>query len=190
MTARTNEYYLEGIRTRNRNVVQEIYRDFFPGVQHFVVRNSGEIHDARDVFNTVIYQLTARLEHSQINVHSTFEGYLFTACKNMWRRQLKKNERERVTKDNVRELYYEEQDMAQATLEQEKWELFHEKLREISENCREILQMFFNRMSSRAIMEAMDYASETTVRQRVFKCKTKLISLVKNDRRYEELKDQ
>ena len=77
----------------------------------------------------------------------------------------------------------------QSTLEQEKWDLFREKLAEISDNCRTILQMFFNKMSSRDIMEELDYASETTVRQRVFKCKTQLIKRIQQDSRYEELKD-
>lgn len=189
MQANSNNHYLDGIRNRDRAVVEDIYAQFLPQVISFVMRNQGSRDDARDIFNLVIYQLTARLEREDIEIRSTFEGYLFTACKNMWRRNLKKIERERVTQDTVRELYYEEREMVQSTLEQEKWDLFREKLETLSDNCKSVLQMFFKKMSSKAIMEELDYASETTVRQRIFKCKKQLTRLVRDDSRYDELKD-
>jgi len=77
--------------------------------------------------------------------------------------------------------------MTQATLEQEKWELFHEKLETISVNCREILKMFFNKLSSKEIKEKLEYGSEATVRQRVFKCKAQLIKIIKSDGRFRQL---
>jgi RNA polymerase sigma factor (sigma-70 family) len=189
MQSKPNNHYLDGIKNRDRKIVEDIYSQFLPSTISFVMKNGGNREDARDVFNLVIYQLTARLEREDILIKSTFEGYLFTACKNMWRRQLKKIERQRVTEGTVRELYYREQDMVQSTLEQDKWNLFQEKLDAISENCRVILQMFFKKISSREIMEALDYASETTVRQRIFKCKTQLTKLVQSDSRYKELKN-
>lgn len=188
MQAKPNNHYLDGIKNRDRKIVEDIYTQFLPSVISFVMKNSGNREDARDVFNLVIYQMTARLEREDFEIKSTFEGYLFTACKNMWRRQLKKIERERVTEGTVRELYYREQEMVQSTLEQEKWDLFQEMLDTLTENCRVILQLFFNKMSSREIMDKLKYASETTVRQRIFKCKTQLTKLIQNDKRYAELK--
>lgn len=190
MQKETNDYYLNGIKERNEEVVRNIYEEFLPKVKSNILNNSGQIADARDVFNKVIYQFTARLEKDTIEVKSTFEAYILTACKNLWRRELGKIEKRRVTNEEVRELYYEERDMTQATLEQERWELFNEKLKAISENCRAILQMFFQKMSSKEIMTKMDYGSETTVRQRIFKCKAMLAKTIKQDRRYSELGNQ
>ena len=189
MQSKSNDHYISGISNRDRHIVQDIYTQFLPGMVSYVMRNGGQKEDAKDIFNLVIYQLTARLEREPIHISSTFEGYLFTACKNMWRRKLKKNERERVTMDTVRELYYTEQEIVQSTLEQEKWELFNEKLEEISDNCKSVLKMFFKKLSSKAIMEELDYASETTVRQRIFKCKSQLTKLIRKDNRFDELKD-
>ena len=189
MKKRSNDYYLDGIRERNEEIVKDIYVTFFPKVNSFILKNNGQEHDSRDIFNKVIYQFTARLESDTIEIKSTFEAYLLVACKNLWRRELGKIEKRRVTNENVRELYYEERDMTQATLEQERWELFNEKLETISENCRIVLQMFFRKMSSKEIMEKMEYSSETTVRQRIFKCKAMLAKMVKSDNRYTELEN-
>jgi len=190
MQEQTLDHYINGIKTRDNKVVQDIYTRFLPGIIGYVVKNGGQQEDGRDVFNKVIYQMTARLEREDIVIKSTFKGYLFTACKNIWRRELKKIERVRVTKDNVKELYYVEQDMTQATLEQERWELFHEKLEDISTNCREVLKMFFNKLSSRQIMEKLDYGSEATVRQRIFKCKAQLAKSIQIDSKFQQLNNQ
>lgn len=105
----------------------------------------------------------------------------------MWRRELLKQERSRVTNSNIKELYYDESDLTMATLEQERWELFNQKVMELSENCNKILTLFFQKLSSKEIMIQLDYGSEVTVRQRIFKCKTKLMEMIKGDNRYNEL---
>ena len=113
---------------------------------------------------------------------------MFTACKNLWRRELNNRTKKGVTSNELKELYYEQKQFTQSTLEQERWELFHEKLKEISENCQQVLRLFFNKMTGKEIMNHMGYASESTVRQRIFKCKKQLIAQVKKDDRFIELK--
>ncbi len=189
MQKQTNDYYINGIIQRTEEVVRNIYVEFFPIVKRIILKNNGQDADARDIFNKVIYQFTARMELGKTQLRSTFEAYLITACKNLWRRELGKIEKRRVTNENVRELYYEERDITQSTLEQERWELFTEKLEMISENCKNVLQMFFKKLSSKQIMEEMNYGSETTVRQRIFKCKAMLAKMIKGDERYSELEN-
>ena len=48
-----------------------------------------------------------------------------------------------------------------------------------SDNCKEILSSYFNGLSYEEILKEYAYASINTVRQRVFKCRTKLINLIK-----------
>ncbi len=180
--------YVSGIAERNNDVLADIYDKFLPKVIAFVVKNNGHEDDARDIFNKAIYQLSARLGRSEFNLKSTFEGYLFTACKNLWRRELNRKEHRRVTSNTVKELYYEEKNLTQSLLEQERWELFKEMLNQLSDNCKKILQLFFEKYSGRSIMEKLGYSSESTVRQRIFKCKGQLAKLIKQDERYFELK--
>lgn len=186
---RDNTYYLSGIEKRDNSILKEIYEAFLPKVIAFIRKNRGQEDDARDIFNKVIYQLSARLEVDKIEVKSTFEGYIFTACKNLWRRELNKKQHRRVTSDTVKELYYEQKDFSQSVLEQERWELFREMVEQVSDGCKKILALFFQKVSGKDIMDQLGYASETTVRQRVFKCKAQLTKLIKADGRYLELKN-
>ena len=44
-------------------------------------------------------------------------------------------------------------------------------------------------MPYKIIADELEYANENVVRQRVFKCKNKLIELIKKDARFKELKE-
>jgi hypothetical protein len=79
--------------------------------------------------------------------------------------------------------------MALSILEQKRWEIFNDNLMTISGNCREVLKMFFNKISYQDIVKKLNYSSETVARQRVFKCKKKLSQLVQNDPRFKSLKE-
>lgn len=181
-------YFIKGLKTKNEKVILEIYNTIFPNVKRFVFQNSGQEADAQDVFQKAILQIMARVHVQNFEIKSTFEGYLFTACKNLWRRELNKSKR-MVTFDQPIELDNENNDIATSILEQERWEFFQEKLEEISGNCKEILKRFFKKIAYKEIAKELDYNDENVVRQRVFKCKSKLTQMIKEDIRFNQLKN-
>ena len=92
-----------------------------------------------------------------------------------------------VTNSSVVELVDDDTDIAMATLEQERWELFHEYLDKLSDNCKQILKLFFKKVGYAYIVEKFGYNSETVARQRVFKCKNRLKELISKDKRFKNL---
>ncbi|WP_299678408.1 sigma-70 family RNA polymerase sigma factor [uncultured Dokdonia sp.] len=183
-----NTVYLKALLQNDSKVITEIYASIFPKVKKFVLQNKGQQVDAEDIFQKALMQIAVRYRREPFEIKSSFEAFLFTACKNLWRRELNKT-KTRVTDDGVMELQSEEKDMALATLEQERWELFTEKLELISENCKKVLQLFFAKVSYSEIVKRLGYNSETVARQRVFKCKTKLMQTITSDQRYNSLKE-
>ena len=180
--------YLNALLNGDNEQILHIYKTCFPGVKRFVFQNKGEQADAEDIFQKALMQLTVRYKKEKFEIKSSFEAYLFTVCKNLWRRELNKSKNE-VTIDGVVELKSEARDIALSSLEQERWEFFQEKLELISENCRQILKRFFKKIAYKDIAVELGYNDENVVRQRVFKCKTKLTEMIKQDSRFNELKE-
>ena len=168
--------------------IEKIYDLCFPQVSRFVQSNSGNSEDARDVFQKALLQIAVRYQKEPFEIHTSFQAYLFAVCKNLWRREINKS-KNRVTNDDLGNLYTDEQESAMALMEQKRYELFKEKLNLISENCKKILTLYFAKTSYADIVKAGGYNTETVARQRVFKCKKKLAELVKEDKRYLNLKD-
>jgi len=178
--------YLEALLKGDEKIIVKIYKDILPKVTFFIKNNKGTQQDAQEIFQKALYQLTARIKIRNFEISTSFEAYLFTACKNLWRRELN-NRKKEVRNDGVFELVSEEHDNSKAVLEQERWELFEEKITELSDSCRELLQLYFKKVSYKIIVEKFGYANENTAFQRVFKCKKRLIGLVKLDKRFQEL---
>ena len=145
------------------------------------------MEDAEDIFQKALLQIAVRYKKQPFEIKVSPEAYMYTVCKNLWRRELNKSKK-RVTNEGSIELVSEEKDLAMAALEQERQELFVEKLHLISENCKKILNLFFAKVPYVEIMKEYQYNSETVVRQRVFKCKKQLKDLITRDARYENLK--
>lgn len=184
MQKQSNSYYTEGLSSKDSAVFESIYAEFLPMVKRYVVKEGGTEADAEDVFNQVLMQLYTRMKLRPFEIQSTFEGYLFTACKNIWRREFNRKIKERVTKEAYAEQISRTEDTARSILEQEKWELFHEKFKELSANCLKVMELHLAKLSGKEIMERLGYASETTVRQRIFKCKSSLLKKIRADKRY------
>jgi len=186
MTQPNANVYIEALFEGNEKVILKMYQEILPKVAGFIIKNKGTQQDAQEIFQKALYQLTARVRVKKFKINTSFEAYLFTACKNLWRRELNNRKRE-VRNDGVFELVSEEQDNGKAILEQERWELFEEKINSLSESCKELLKLYFKKTSYKAIVEKFNYANENTAFQRVFKCKKRLADLVKLDKRFQEL---
>lgn len=184
----TTQRFLDALIQGDSRSIRLIYDKCFPFVKKFILQNSGKIEDAEDIFQKALLQITVRYQRDKFEIKTTFEAYLYTVCKNLWRRELNKS-KNRVTNDGVVELVNEEKDQAMAIVEQQRQELFLEKLQQISENCKTILGLFFAKVPYAEIAEQHNYSSETVVRQRVFKCKKQLMDLIKKDPRYQSLRE-
>lgn len=181
------KFFLEAIEKNDSSVIKTIYEQSFYGIKQFVLQNKGNSEDAEDVFQKALLQIAVRLKKEKFEIKSSFEGFLYTVCRNLWRRELNKR-KNRVTNNEVIEQVSEERDTALSYLEIKKQELFVEKLGMLSENCRNILNLFFAKVPYAEILATTEYNSETVIRQRVFKCKKKLTELIRGDVRYMKLK--
>lgn len=177
---------LDALIDGDSKIINKVYTTNFPLVKRFVLQNSGNEEDAKDVFQKALLQIAVRHRKEGITIETSFGGYLFKVCKNLWRRELN-SYKKRVTNRGVIELTSEYRDYSLAVMEQKRQELLIEKLDKISGNCKNILTLFFAKTPYKEIVETTEYNSESAVRQRVFKCKKKLIELIENDERYKSL---
>ncbi|WP_298519699.1 sigma-70 family RNA polymerase sigma factor [uncultured Kordia sp.] len=165
-----------------------LYEEVFPKVLHFITTNNGHISDAEDVFQKALLQIIVRYRKEPFTIKASFENYFFTVCRNLWRRELNSSKLKTHHLETIENISNHD-DSAFAMVEQERYELFHEKLALLSENCKNILELFFKKIPYSTIMQKFQYNSENVVRQRIFKCKKRLVELIKKDARYNDLKD-
>ena len=167
----------------------EIYDLVFPSVLKYVIKNNGRTEDAEDVFQRALIHITTKIKVKNYQPIENFEWYLFGICKNLWLKDLN-SQKKWVTKSNSEELYNE--GIAKMTaleiLENDRWEVYLRHFNMMSDNCKKILSAFLKKKPYAEITKELGYTSESVVRQRVFKCKSKLTKLIKTDPSYKKLK--
>lgn len=178
----TENRFIEALLVGDHAVISEIYKLFFPKALHFVLKNRGTQAQAKDVFQEALLYIILGVKERNL-VIDNFEAYLFTICKNKWRRELEKKKKW-VMKEGFTTLVDKDSDFAMFMLEQEQFELYREKFNLLSDNCKEILSLFFNDVSYDEIIKELNYATINTARQRIFKCKSKLVKMIKLDTRF------
>ncbi len=181
-----NQIYLEGLLSGKEKIILKIYEKNFSNIVSYIKSNNGTYEDAEEIFHTALFQLTARVKVRNFEIKSSFEGYLYVVCKNLWMKELSFRKK-RVRNEQILELNNKETDNSNFILEQERWELFEEKIALLSENCKKLLKAYFKKTPYSEIVEKFNYASENVAFQRVFKCKKSLAALVKKDTRYTNL---
>jgi RNA polymerase sigma factor (sigma-70 family) len=184
----TQNDFLNTLSKGKEEDILMLYREVFPKVSRFIVGNNGRISDAEDIFQKALLQVIIRYRKEPFVIKTSFENYFFTVCRNLWRRELNSSKLKTHRLDTIENLS-DDEDIAFAIVEQERYELFSEKLASLSENCRKVLSLFFKRTPNETIMQKMQYNSANVVRQRIFKCKKRLVELIKKDHRYDDLKD-
>ncbi len=169
--------------------IQKIYASTFPKVLRFVLHNKGTNDDAKDVFQEALVQFISHFKKEDVDLDISIEAYIYVICKNLWRQQIKKNKR--VTNLRVSTYINEshEHDVRLTEdIHEKKWSLYRDKFNQLSDNCKLVLTLLYQKMSYKDMVKILPYKNETVIRQRVFKCRKKLTAMIQTDHEYKKIK--
>lgn len=187
MTKYSVEEILEGIRRNDFKVMQFIYKTFYTYVKYFIISNSGNEDDVKDIFQEALIIIFRKLTEECLEISCTFKTYLYSVCRLLWLKQLKKRKMKgEVSIDNEEfiELSDETRDLSEQT---EKYKLYQKYFKKLSEDCQKVLTMSLEKTSLKKIAEVMGYKSEKYAKKRKYLCKEKLVNEIKKDPTFKEL---
>lgn len=177
------DIFIEALLTGNSSIVNKIYSKIYPKILSYIRNNKGDAEEAMDIFQEALMYIIITQKEKRTEILN-FEAYLFVVCRNIWKKKLTN----RVIQTDVVTLVDKDTDLAQFIVEQKYFDVYTAKFDLLSENCKEILSVYFNGATYEEIATDNDYASINTVRQRVFKCRAKLIELIKEDQEFQQLR--
>lgn len=176
---------IASLRNKEADVIRRIYQEHFSLIEHMVLANSGSKEDALDLFQDGMMVIYRKAREGDLELTCSFKTYLFSVCRNLWLKRLRKNRNLEVT------ILTDEESIDTENLEttfdeQERYRFFKSKLSQLGTDCQQVLTLFFEGASMVRIAEIMGFASEGYAKKRKFKCKEKLVALIKNDPSYKE----
>lgn len=143
-----------------------------------VVRNNGTEDEAKDVFQEAVCVLYDKVTAGDFNLTSQLKTYLYSVCKRIWLKQLKRSDRamaELQLQDNESGI---ELDLEFFQAKEAQFEQMKKALERLGDPCKSILLDFYVKgMSMQDITEKFDYTNADNAKNQKYKCLQRLKKL-------------
>jgi RNA polymerase sigma factor (sigma-70 family) len=123
-------------------VIREIYRQYAGKIKHYIMANNGSEDDAADIMQEALVDIYKQAQNKQLQLTCPFEPFLLLVCKRKWLNELKKRDRQPVTKD-ADDVSIGEDVFAlaeQVKQQDEKMQLFLACFEKLGASCKEIIK--------------------------------------------------
>jgi len=183
----TNQELVEGIAKSDNIIINYIYLENFKSIRHFIVANSGNEYDAKDVFQETMVVLFRKVRDINFQLTSSLNTYIYSVAKLIWLKELGVRNKSPEFYDSADEDIEHEPNIIELIEHNEKVKFYREKFEELSEDCKKVIRLFLNKIALKDITTLMGYSSDQHAKNRYFRCKKSLISRIKSSSKFKEL---
>jgi RNA polymerase sigma factor (sigma-70 family) len=177
---------------KEERVFTILYESFFPELKRYIRKNGGSYDDALDVFQEGVLILFKYVKMNKFNQVYTVDAYLFIICKNLWIRKAKENFRNvELDHPSVYEEALSAPSLHEAMESEEREKNILSIFAQLGERCHQLLKAtIYDNMTMAEIKENLNFASEDAAKTKHYKCKQRLIELVKDNLYFKDLLTQ
>jgi len=178
---------ISGIKQRDHKILTNIYKQFFPLVLGYTIRNGGDEDDAKDLFQDSLIVIYDQLDKDQLVIKEDFGSYLVGISRRMWLKQIRRaGIHKRYISQSDNEMFVNHPSEIDSEKEME-MALIRKHIIKLGKECQDVLLMSAEGIKNEEIAKKLKYKGEKTVRTKKYKCKEALIKLIKADPDYDEL---
>ena len=187
MAKQESHDFIKGIKNRDNKILKIIYKEHFLLIKSFILKNSGTIDDARDVFQEAIIVIYRYTKKDNFKINCSFETFLYSICRTIWLNNLR-NKKIRTNKlDDIREYITFSASDDEQIEESAEYKLYQKHFQKLGDECKKLLQLFYDKVPYKEIAKRMNYKSIGLVKKKKFKCKEFLLKSIREDPEYKLL---
>lgn len=174
----TDREVVLGILNNSSEAINKLYVGYFPMVLQFILNNSGDEDDAKDVYQEAIIVLYNKIRTGNFELSSKLKTYIYSVSRRIW---LKKLAQQRKKSNNIA-------DFEDVLIVDEDVEAHEEKdlqfskmkgaLTGLGEPCKTIIEDFYiHNLSMQDICEKFGYTNTDNAKTQKYKCLQRLKKL-------------
>lgn len=170
----TQENLTDSICQNDEKVLKWIYQKNFSKVQRMVLANSGNVEQAKDLYQEAFLAFWTNVKTGKFRPEneSALSGYLFQISKNKWLDTIRSQAFKRtVFQENFPEQVEEQEDDRESSFMQ-----IEDAFSRLGENCRELLTRFYYQKESLSSLAVYFGWTEATTKNSKYRCMEKLRS--------------
>ncbi len=177
---------IEGFRNNDREIMERVYTEVFPLVRAHVLGNSGDLEQAKDIFQESFVACWKNIKEDKF-MEGSLNGYLFSIARNKWTDHLRSPRFKRtVSMGTVSHGFpgegpSQEQEGPQDPGREDR---LQKALTRLGQGCRELLDMFYyQRRSMEEIAKELGIAP-ASARNQKYRCMEKLRNMGLENRKF------
>lgn len=184
----TDVKIIKAIQTgKGKQIFHLLYENAFPKVERFVQKNGGSFDDSKDIFQEAVLVFYKSVLNNKY-IHSTeIDGFIFGVSRNMWYAKFKKD----AKIDQLNEGYDAislDADPVDSLITKEREKFIQKAFESLGEVCSQLLKYtFYEKLSMKEVCEKMNFSNENSAKTKNYKCKQRLIKLVKENHVFKDL---
>ncbi len=192
-TAHEDHKYLMALVNNDHGLIREIYAKYADDVKYIVLKNSGNIHDAEDLFSELLMELCEQTASGKLILTCPFSAFIKMMAYRRWINKINKKAQSRVTlSDMVGYNDIEDTGVDESVeifeKEERQQKLFLDKLNELGDNCRKLLETSWTVKPLQKAAEILN-VSYAYMRKRKSVCMKKLLDLIKSSPEFMDIRN-
>ena len=169
---------LEGLALNDRSVVEGIYRDNYPMIQAFILNNSGNSDEARDIFQEAMIVIYEKTISGNFELNCLLKTYLYSVCRRLWLKRLHQLQRYGSLIENTEETVAVEEDLELHEKHNTDFILMETAMNKIGEPCKSLLDAYYlQKKNMQEIAADFGYTNADNAKTQKYKCLVRLKKL-------------
>ena len=184
----SDEALINGILKKDNNAFNFIYENYFGLIKNFVIGNNGNKDDAYDLFQNAQIVIYRKLKtNNDFKLTSSFSSFLFGICRFLWLKELEKARKHELDVSFFDDYTLIDDNTIAKIIINERQEMFQYYFQQLSSDCQKVILMSLEKISYQEIAEKMGYKSENYAKNSRYRCKERLVKMIKNDPNYKNI---
>jgi RNA polymerase sigma factor (sigma-70 family) len=180
---------IRGLARRKDSVIQYVYRSCYPDIRKLILTNGGNRHDAEDVFQDGLVKVYQKITEQGLELNCKFGTYLYSVCRFLWLNELEKR-KIKGRETHTAEIIIDDQTANNRIMENAVMNLYEKHFKELSKECRTVLNMYFQKASMEEICVVMGYKNVQIAKDTMYRCKKSLTNKIYSNPEYKKLQDE
>jgi len=164
--------------------LQYLYDTTQRKIRKYIVQNNGSGEEAQDVFQDSILTFFQHVLRGKFDQTKSIDGFLYSIARNQWINRAKKMQKQVSGSTNTAYMFKNtaSNDYLSQKLSEERAEKVQSLLEQVGGRCKELLTYtVFYKMRMEEVAEKMELSGANAAKTQNYKCKQKLIQLIKDN---------
>ncbi|MGF1925452.1 MAG: RNA polymerase sigma factor [Bacteroidia bacterium] len=174
----TDKEVVLGILNNSEEALNRLYIGYFPMVLQFILNNSGDESDAKDVYQEAIIVLYDKIKRGNFELSSKLKTYLYSVSRRIWLKKLAQQSKKSNNIADFEDVLVVDEDFELHEEKDRQFDQMKNALDSLGEPCKTIIKDFYiHNLSMQDICEKFGYTNTDNAKTQKYKCLQRLKKL-------------